>query len=271
MDYVISDKNLIEKLLSRQLSSGLSPIESIFTPVFDCYYGEVSAYRAFVRINSVISGALNPAEYGDADVSGETLINLAYAIIGKAADAKKAFQKAGIDFKWISFKVPSALLKDDNFYNKIKIIFDLKNTDCNKICLEFDVSVMETSAAKLARGFSDIKAAGLTVAVNGYGGEKFPMEKLLKACPDYLFTDKSVAQLSIDREKRGAIAPIINFARSLGAEVIPCGIVSDEQLREFKTRDCAVFLPEKDYRGNLVLNTESLTIEKILKRGEVNV
>lgn len=271
MDYVISDENLIEKLLSRQLSSGVSPLESIFTPVFDCFYGEISAYRAFVRINSVISGALNPADYGDADLSGDTITNLAYAIIGKAADAKKAFQKAGINFKWLSFKVPSALLNDDNFYNKIKIILDLKNTDGSKICLEFDVSVMERSAEKLAGWFNDIKAAGLTVAVSGYGGEKFPMEKMLKACPDYLFADKSVARLSVDREKRGAIAPIINFARSLGAEVIPCGIASDEQLREFKTRDCAAFLPEKDYHGNLVLNTQSLSLEEILKRGEVNV
>ena len=45
----------------RTLASGVKPIETMLTPVFEADFGDVAAYRMQLKINSVVAGVLGVA------------------------------------------------------------------------------------------------------------------------------------------------------------------------------------------------------------------
>lgn len=249
------------------LQSGIRPMEVRFCPIYDCNFSEPMAYTAQVRINSIIAGVLDAKDYLNGSADEELLHEFAFRAIQKTLQAGKKLEQAGVAFRLLFLHCPASLVYVPNLYERLKLLLAENGNDGNKLCLCFSGAVMETESGKLCQAFSNIRSAGVKVAVGGYGGQQFPIEKLLHICPDYLFADESLAQLSTDREKRTALPPLINFAKSLGCDVIARGIQSDEQLREFRSRDCLGFLPEKGYKGAFSLDSREKTIDKILTDG----
>lgn len=244
--------------VSRTLNSGVKPFDLLLTPVYDLYYGEVVSYRGYLKINSIVSGTLMPKDYLDSDASDETLVALGYRAIEKILNFGRLLKFGDFSIKWLSVKVPPALLYDDDLYENLKKIIKKADGGDLTICLEFLPSVMKMPENRLIGAFSDIKANGLKVAVEGYGGKAFSMEKLLTACPDVLFLDPVVAKLATDREKKQALAPIVNLPKTLGALVVADGIKNDDELREFRARDVFGFIPDNGYKGALDIKTGEL-------------
>lgn len=265
--------NTQEKLnmcVNYTIQSGVQPIEVLLQPIYDCYGAEAIAYKALVRVNSIVSGVLMPDDYINGTADEELLNQLTFRAIRKVAQAKARLESANVKFRRLYVRCPSSFIYAQDLYANLKLLLAEQGVTDTKICLEFDAPVMETESAKLQQCFSDIRAAGLKVAVNGYGGQGFSIEKLLRACPDHLFADETLAQLAVDREKRTALPPLINFAKSLGSDVIACGIRSDEQLREFRSRDCYGFIPNRHYKGAFTVESEGKTVHEILTCGGEN-
>lgn len=263
-------KNSEEKLnmcVDYTLQSGVKPLELLLRPIYDCYNAEAVAYECILRINSILSGVLMPDDYLDGTANEELLNDLTFRTLRKVARAKAQLDTGHVTFKQLYVRCPAAFLYTPDLYTKLKLLSAEQDIADHKICLQFDPTIMDAETDRLQNSFADIRAAGLNVAVSGYGGQNFSIEKLLRACPDHLFADESLAQLAIDREKRSALPPLINFAKSLGCDVIARGIQSDEQLREFRSRDCLGFLPEKGYKGAFSLDSREKTIDKILTDG----
>lgn len=252
------------------LQSGIRPMEVLFRPVYDCFFAEPVAYMALVRINSIIAGVLDAQDYLEGNADEELLNEFTFRAIEKTLQAKKKLENAAVKLKLLYIRCPASLIYVPNLYERLKLILAERGDGESKLCLCFDGAVMETESTKLCQAFSDIRSAGLKIAVSGYGGRQFPIEKLLHICPDHLFADESLAELSLDREKRRALPPLINLAKSFGGEVIACGICSDEQLREFRSRECFGFLPEQGYRGAFSVKWQMLTIDELISDGGEN-
>lgn len=253
------------------VDSGVKPIEVLLLPIYDCYNGDKIAYKSLIRVNSVLTGTLNPSDYLNCIADEKTLEAFAYRSIKKTLSAQNALKNAGVRFKNLFVGCNASFLYSDGLYTSLKALIAENgvNGKDNGVCVEFSGSVTEIETVKLKDAFSDIRSAGFKVAVDGYGGEGFSIEKLLSVCPDYVFLDEKAAGLAVDREKRAALAPLVNFARSLGAEIIAQGVVSDDELREFRSRDCFGFIPDGRYRGVLDVGGLSATVaETIAEAGE---
>lgn len=257
----------LNTLVKRTVSSGVKPIELFFQPVFDCDYGEVRAYRANARINSLSVGVLESEDYIDYSANDNLLIDFGHNVISKTLFFLSALGNQP-QIRFVSVACPTSLIYDKNLYSYLKKAVFSNGDNAKKLCLEFSSSVTEIDGETLKSSLIDIKAAGIKTAINGYGGSAFSMEKLLTVCPDYLYCDKSLASLTTDYEKSGAVAPVINLAKSLGANVIACGIENDMELREFRSRDAFGFIPEDDYKGSLELTEKMFAADNFLKRGE---
>lgn len=253
----------LNRYVRQTLESRIKPIEVLLSPICDCYRGEPLAYRATVRINSILSGVLDPEDYlrGEAEESlmAEFMHTALKKVISAAEELEAAQKKAEVLF----VACPSSFLSDENLYASLSEQAVSQRPSGAKICLEFDREVTELSGERLATAFSDIRCAGFAVAVSGYGAEGFAIEKLLSACPDYVFFDAETAVLAKDREKRSALPPLINLVRGLGGEAIACGIASDEELREFRSRDCFGFIPSETYKGALLTDNRKKTILEV--------
>lgn len=267
----ISDKT-VYAYVRRTLSSGVKPIDFLLTPVYDAYYGEVTAYRGYLRVNSIVAGTLLPVDYIDSDATDETLIEFGYRAIEKTLRLKRVGVNDLSLAKWISIKVPTSLVYDDDLYENLKrTVASSAPVFVGDVYLEFPPSLMQIAENRLISALSDIRASGFKVAVSGFGGKAFPMEKLLRACPDMLFSDSEISNLALSREKKTALAPIINYAKSLGATVVACHVSCDEQLKEFRARDVLSFVADDNYKGALDLDLTDLSAETLISKAEAEI
>lgn len=262
----------LNKTVRLTLDSGVKPIETFLEPIFDCYDATAIAYRCVVKVNSLVSGVLTPDDYIDGAVDDVVAIEFALRSIVKALAVKNSLEGANVSCKRLFVRVPSSVIYADGIYERLRVLLAENGVDgkSSKICLEFASSVMDAEETKLAEVFSDIRATGLKIAVDGYLSSDFAFGKLLSSCPDFLFTDRRAVALATDREKRAAFALLINFAKGLGGEIIACGISGDEQLREFKARECIGFMPDGRYSGAFDIDGAVAPISEVLARGGSN-
>lgn len=271
------------------IECGVKPFEVFLQPISDCYGGEAIAYRALIRVNSVISGALDPNDYLFSISDEEVAVQLGRRIVKKAIAALRVLEEGNVPCKMLFVRCPQALLFCPDLYVRLKALLAesdataANNNAANgnnggngnkyvnaigkKLCLEFDGGITSETGSRLSEGFAAIRAAGCKTAIYGYGGEAFSIESLLTSCPDYLFLDERVASFAVDREKRATVAPLVNLAKSLGGEVIASGVASDDELREFRSRDCFAFIPDANYKGTSDAPRAIKTAEQIVFEG----
>lgn len=250
----------LNNLVARTLQSGMKPFEIALEPVYDCYYGETEAYRASLFVNSIISGRLAPETYMRHGTDEKILSDVSLRALKKILSLQKSLalksetddetDGEAINVKTIFVRCATALLFEPELYSRIKAILKSENADGEGVYIEFFPEAFEAETDALKNAFGDIRAAGLKVAIDGYGGENFPIEKLLAVCPDAVFTDEGIAKLVTDREKSAAVAPLINLVKGLGGMVIAENVGSDDELREFRTRECFGFIPSARYSGS---------------------
>ena len=274
--------------VKRAIESGIKPIEITLCPIFDLNYGEIKGYKAELVLKSVVAGTVFADEYFNA--ANEKLLNkLALRAIKKAAETVYSFKKSGVDVKMLFIRMPAAFIYSQNVFGLIDAekakIKNLKaqngaksesangekntqtdeNIDvfvekiCKKICICFDEQATFADDKTLSSAFSDIRAAGFKTALSGYGGDNFAIEKIINACPDYVFASRSLSELCQNREKGGAFAPLINLVKSLGGELIAENVFCDDELREFRARDCFGFIPASDYSGRMAVEKKSFS------------
>lgn len=266
------EKGTIEQLniwVRRTVASGVKPIELCFQPVYDCDYGEAIAYRAKGLINSLFVGTVSAEDYIDYSSNEKLFVELGRNLIAKTISFLTDFSESE-RIRFVSVVCPTALIYDKELYSYLKKSITGSGVNAKKLCLEFSSAVTDIDAETLKNAIVDIKSTGVKTAIDGYGGSCFSMEKLLNACPDYLFCDKSLTEIATDYEKSGAVAPIINLAKSLGANVVACGIENDSELREFRSREAFGFIPEENYKGSLDVSAKSFKTEELLLRGEAD-
>lgn len=266
MEYTDAKTDILNRRVAEAVTSGTKPIELLFEPIYDCGGDDdIIAYRVGARVNSLLVGTLNPADYLQADVSEKLLTDLALRLIAKTVKAAKTLCGRQPLPKLLALRVPTTLLYSEGGLADLLAAAGAGAPEEIPLCLVFTDEAMDADAETLARAITEIHAAGFRFAVDGYGGEDFPMEKLLSVCPDLLFTSPRVAALSSDRGRAAALAPLLNFAKSLGAEIIADAVGDDGALREFRARDAFGFLPSAGYAGTACRPTGARTEEEIRK------
>ena len=280
----------LNNLVARTLQSGVKPFEMILEPVYDCYYGEAEAYRVSLAVNSIISGRLAPEDYLRGGSDGKLLADVSLRALKKALALKKTLEAKSetddgstvsgnatnidstninpINVKAIFVRCATALFSEPELYSRIRAVLKSENADGEGVYLEFFPEAFEAETDALKGAFGDIRAAGLKVAIDGYGGENFPIEKLLAVCPDAVFSDGKLPKLVTDREKSAAVAPLINLVKGLGGKVIAENVENDEELREFRTRECFGFIPSANYSGSFGKLGKQITADKLTNFAE---
>lgn len=260
MQEQIERNEQLNRYVQQTLNSRVRPMELWLEPIFDCYGGSVLAYRAQLCINSILAGVLEPDDYCNGNADGQVLWELTVRSLEKALPAAYALECHTGKPCRLFVRCPSSCLMQEELYSTLSQVRRQFPETRAAVCLTFDRDVTELSRERLEVAFADIRSADFAVAVSGYGGDGFCMEKLLAVCPDYVFLDGSMASLATDREKRAVLPALIQLVRGLGGEVIACDIHSDEELREFRSRECFGFLPSDAYRGALPVKSGKRSI-----------
>lgn len=257
--------------VKRTILSGVKPIEIYFQPIEDCYTGDALAYRLITVINSVVTGVLYPDDYFYQGVDDKLLLKLSFRALKKALVFSKKLFEAGVNVKFLSVRFPASCVYEEDFFQKLDKVLSGAEGDkevLSRLVIELDRTASENDGETLSAFFKGIKTTGLKSALTGYGGGDFSIEKLMNACPDFLFTDENLSKLILDREKRGAIGPLISFAKSLGAEVVAENVGGDIELKELRYRASYAFIPSKEYKGVIEAEKNLKTFDDVLGGGQ---
>ena len=258
----------------RTLASGVKPIETMFTPVFEADFGDVAAYRMQLKINSVVAGVLGENDYLSAQIPEDIAVKYALRSVRKAVAAFAELTKNNLPCSMLFVRCPVALIYAENAGGLLASELSGAATEndvdtrafAGKICLEFDASATDADGESLNEFFAEARALSLKIAVDGLGGEGFALEKLLCACPDFAFTSARLNAIATDTEKKNALAPVVNLLANLGGRVVAAEIENDEELREYRARDIFGFVPGAGYAGRLNVHLETIALERLIEK-----
>ena len=258
----------------RTLGSGVKPIETILTPLFEADFGDVAAYRMQLKINSVVAGVLGENDYLSAQIPEDTAVKYALRSVRKAVAAFAELTKNNLPCPMLFVRCPVALIYAENagglLFSELSGAATENDVDARaiagKICLEFDASATDADGETLNEFFAEARALSLKIAVDGLGGEGFALEKLLCACPDFAFTSARLNAIATDAEKKNALAPVVNLLANLGGRVVAAEIENDEELREYRARDIFGFVPGAGYAGRLNVHLETIALERLIEK-----
>ena len=258
----------------RTLGSGVKPIETMLTPVFEADFGDVAAYRMQLKINSVVAGVLGENDYLSAQIPEDIAVKYALRSVRKAVAAFAELTKNNLPCPMLFVRCPVALIYAENAGGLLASELSGAATEndvdarafAGKICLEFDASATDADGETLNEFFAEARALSLKIAVDGLGGEGFALEKLLCACPDFAFTSARLNAIATDAEKKNALAPVVNLLANLGGRVVAAEIENDEELREYRARDIFGFLPGAGYAGRLNVHLETIALERLIEK-----
>ena len=258
----------------RTLASGVKPIETLLTPVFEADFGDVAAYRMQLKINSIVAGVLGENEYLSAQIPENTAVKYALRSVRKAVAAFAELTKNNLPCSMLFVRCPVALIYAENAGGLLASELSGAATEndvdarafAGKICLEFDASATDADGETLNEFFAEARALSLKIAVDGLGGEGFALEKLLCACPDFAFTSARLNAIATDAEKKNALAPVVNLLANLGGRVVAAEIENDEELREYRARDIFGFVPGAGYAGRLNVRLETIALERLIEK-----
>ena len=258
----------------RTLGSGVKPIETMLTPVFEADFGDVAAYRMQLKINSVVAGVLGENDYLSAQIPEDIAVKYALRSVRKAVAAFAELTKNNLPCPMLFVRCPVALIYAENAGGLLSSELSGAATEndvdarafAGKICLEFDASATDADGETLNEFFAEARALSLKIAVDGLGGEGFALEKLLCACPDFAFTSARLNAIATDAEKKNALAPVVNLLANLGGRVVAAEIENDEELREYRARDIFGFVPGAGYAGRLNVRLETIALERLIEK-----
>ena len=258
----------------RTLGSGVKPIETTLTPVFEADFGDVAAYRMQLKINSVVAGVLGENDYLSAQIPEDIAVKYALRSVRKAVAAFAELTKNNLPCSMLFVRCPVALIYAENAGGLLSSELSGAATEndvdarafAGKICLEFDASATDADGETLNTFFAEARALSLKIAVDGLGGEGFALEKLLCACPDFAFTSARLNAIATDAEKKNALAPVVNLLANLGGRVVAAEIENDEELREYRARDIFGFVPGAGYAGRLNVHLETIALERLIEK-----
>ncbi len=258
----------------RTLGSGVKPIETMLTPVFEADFGDVAAYRMQLKINSVVAGVLGENDYLSAQIPEDIAVKYALRSVRKAVAAFAELTKNNLPCPMLFVRCPVALIYAENAGGLLASELSGAATEndvdarafAGKICLEFDASATDADGETLNEFFAEARALSLKIAVDGLGGEGFALEKLLCACPDFAFTSARLNAIATDAEKKNALAPVVNLLANLGGRVVAAEIENDEELREYRARDIFGFVPGAGYAGRLNVRLETIALERLIEK-----
>ena len=258
----------------RTLGSGVKPIETMLTPVFEADFGDVAAYRMQLKINSVVAGVLGENDYLSAQIPEDIAVKYALRSVRKAVAAFAELTKNNLPCSMLFVRCPVALIYAENAGGLLSSELSGAATEndvdarafAGKICLEFDASATDADGETLNTFFAEARALSLKIAVDGLGGEGFALEKLLCACPDFAFTSARLNAIATDAEKKNALAPVVNLLANLGGRVVAAEIENDEELREYRARDIFGFVPGAGYAGRLNVRLETIALERLIEK-----
>ena len=234
----------------RTLDSGVMPLVLRYDQINACDTKLPIAYRTETVVRSTALGHLTSEEYRNACENADVGFRMAEWNVIEAMKHITHFVKSGRDIKWISVRCPSRMVEHVDLYKWMKnLIKENKFRYPDKLCLEFETSLLarKTELARLA--VLDMKLLGVKTMLVGGADETCPLSRLVEIPVDMVMLAPSVTKWTGSRNKPRLIPSLIPYLKSMRAEVYADGVLNDDQIMLLNRSECEGYLTAPAYKG----------------------
>lgn len=234
----------------KTLDSGVLPLVLRYDQINACDTRLPIAYRTKTLVRSTALGYLTPDEYMASCANTEVGFRLAEWSVTEAMKHITRFVESGRGLQWISVRCPSEMVERVDLYLWMKQLIKKNRFQySDRLCLEFDVSLLrrKTEAARIA--ILDMKLLGVKTLLVGCGGADCPTSRIVQIPVDMVMLDPSVTRWTSSRNKPQLVVSMIPYLKSMRAEVYAEGVQNDEQILQLSRCECVGYSVDSSYSG----------------------
>jgi diguanylate cyclase (GGDEF)-like protein len=209
-------------------------------PIYDLATNEVWGAEALVRWNRPGHGLVPPAEFIPIAEQSGLIVDLERWVMRRACARVAQWRRhdPSCDLR-IAVNISGRHLMDGDLVCELRDAVSLTGADPRMIELELTESHLLADLDRASSVLDEIRAMGVTVAVDDFGTGFSSMSYLRRLPVDVIKVDRSfVSRAGADGFDSTVVAAMVNFGRVLDIHVVAEGVETAEQLDYVRSRGC---------------------------------
>ena len=246
--YKIYDRSTLDNLnkdnkLEMALKSAINnnEIYLVYQPKVNSITEELEGYECLVRWNSKELGNVSSTKFIPiAESTGLIVILGKYIIDCAFQNCKELILKTNRNFK-ISITLSYVQIRDEKLVDYIKSKLKEYNLDSNYIEFEIAESVIMKSFGKNIKVLNELKALGVSIALDDFGAGYSSLEYLRLLPIDVLKIDnRIISQINKDENINSMIESIVELSHTLNLRVVAEGVETRIQQEYLRSIGCDI-------------------------------
>lgn len=210
-----------------------------FQPKFDLKTEKIGGAEALVRWNHTNKGIISPSDFIPIFEKNNFIIELDLYVFDEVCRKIQTWIDEGRNVVPVSINLSRCHLKDENFLERYRNIYEKYNIPSELIELELTETVVFENMELLSKVIDDIHKIGFKCSLDDFGSGYSSLSILKSINVDTLKIDK---EFFIDKGEgnkgRNIIKAVIELARILNISTVSEGIETKEQLGFLKQTSC---------------------------------
>lgn len=227
----------VEEQLRGALERG--ELSLVYQPQFDVRTGAISGMEALLRWRSGPLGQVPPAEFIPVAEETGLILGIGDWVLRTACEQAKRWHDEGRAPGRIAVNVSGRQFTLPEFPARVAAILKQTGMRASQLELEITESVIMSDERWAEQALRELKALGVTLAIDDFGIGYSSFARLRHLAVDRLKIDRSfVTRINDCHDDRAIAAAIIAMARSLRINVTAEGVESLPQLMFLQEQEC---------------------------------
>lgn len=246
-------------LINNELRSALDNNELLlyYQPqhMVDC--GELTGVEALLRWQPPGRGMISPAEFIPIAEETDLIVDIGFWVLLQACHQFVAWQEAGLHIPQLSVNVSAKQFHAPDFVERVYEALAITGMEPACLNLEITESVVLGHAEDTIQKMAELKALGISFAIDDFGAGYSSLSYLKRLPADELKIDRSFIQdIPHDADNMAIVEAVLAMARHMGFSVTAEGVESRQQLAFLQAQGCNFYqgflaskpLPEANLR-----------------------
>ena len=239
MRSMIESRSVLEEELNTALAE--KQFSLLYQPIYDLTTREIAGFEALIRWRHPKQGVLPPADFIPLAEDTGLIVPIGRWMLEEACNDAAAWNVSGHRVG-ISVKVSAHQLDRGGFVTDVRRALQQSGVEPDLLTLEIAETVVMHDLEAAAERLAEIKALGVRIAIDDFGGSGYAYHSDLQRVPlDCLRVDRSSLAASDDEDYRSwLLKAILVVGQDLSLSVIATGIETHEQLATLQALGCTM-------------------------------
>ena len=227
----------LEDSLRKAIANG--DLDLNYQPKLDITTRQVTGVEALVRWTHPDRGPVSPAKFIPIAEEAGLIVDLSHWVLEAACQQLVAWTGTDLEHIHVAINLSGKQFREDEVDVQIIDAIKRHGFDRSRLELELTEGTLMTDVETTVETLTQLKEAGLKIAVDDFGTGYSSLSYLKKFPIDALKIDRAfVQEIDAGGNDRSICAAIIALARSMDLKVIAEGVETSEQLQHLRFLGC---------------------------------